>query len=543
MAPINSGNAGHPGWPLSGCADAATLTALAEGRIAGRRRERLEAHLDGCGGCRGGLARIEAARSTFRAIAEWAPPQTPAGGTARLEATLRWTRKDASGPELAGAPSDELRERRRRGLDQGLRHRLRYVGWAAAAAAVAAATGGLLLLRHGRGPAGAAVAHPYYNSPAVVPDAPGIAPAPARAVPERHGAAITLLGGEVRLVGLDGSQAALETGRPLGEGDRVLTGEGARLAFQWGEGSGALLEGGSELLIGKLQVRSQELSLLRGRIAVRVGPHQPGESMRVRSPDHDITVHGTWFVVGAFARGTTVEVLEGVVEVASPVGDGASTRLSAPSRAVFHRGSGLAIEERALSGREAQAVRAGSEMGLLAWTDPGQLLDENGLLHVSSSPPADLVVDGVSFGLSPLSLRRPHGRHLVELSRAGFATVRRWVGVGDSPAALDEALAARLPQLASVPPSPEEVMAIASARRAHSSACYERVLKRDPSLAGTLTLQMNVGPAGQVLRTRVGDDTLHDPQVIGCLRHEVAGWLFPRTRNAIVSYTFVFRAR
>ena len=74
-------------------------------------------------------------------------------------------------------------------------------------------------------------------------------------------------------------------------------------------------------------------------------------------------------------------------------------------------------------------------------------------------------------------------------------------------------------------------------------ACYERRLKRDPSLAGTVSLRLHVGDAGQVTRIDVEQSTLPDPLVAECLRREAAGWSFTQGRNATVVYPFVFRTQ
>jgi len=253
-------------------------------------------------------------------------------------------------------------------------------------------------------------------------------------------------------------------------------------------------------------------------------------------------VHGTWFVVGADARGTTVEVLEGVVEVTGRDGDGSSTRLAAPQRALFPRGQGVGVGARSLTGREAAALRLANEIGLLSsWSGVGHALDLTGMLQVASTPPASLVVDGVPFGSTPLGLRRPHGRHLVELSRPGFATVSRWVNVGSEPDELHLALP-RDAQLPSVtPPDEEEVRLVVSARKKHIAACYERSLKRDPNLAGTVELSIKIGPAGQVVGTSVSLNTVRDPDFARCLQREAAGWVFDHARNATVVYPFTFR--
>jgi hypothetical protein len=254
-----------------------------------------------------------------------------------------------------------------------------------------------------------------------------------------------------------------------------------------------------------------------------------------------VTVHGTWFNVACDARGTTIEVLEGVVEVAAIDGDGSSTRVAAPERAFFPRGRGTAEGTRALSGREAAALRAAGELGLLAWSGADGLDQTTGLLDVTSTPVGQLVVDGIAFGSTPLTLRRVRGRHLVELSRPGFATLSRWVQVGAEPGELRVAL---LPQPAAPPAvsQEEEVQAVYKSRRRQVSNCYEHALKRDPQLAGTIKLAIQVGPEGQVTSTKVEENTVPDPTVEECLRHETAGWSFEHTRNAKVVYPFILRA-
>ena len=80
--------------------------------------------------------------------------------------------------------------------------------------------------------------------------------------------------------------------------------------------------------------------------------------------------------------------------------------------------------------------------------------------------------------------------------------------------------------------APEEVQQVVGGRRRQIAACYQRVLKRDPSLAGTVTLELRIGPAGQVLSTKVDADTLSETQVTECLRQEAKGWMFESARNS-----------
>ena len=506
------------------CVEAKTLADFGCGRLAAKESAKVGAHVAACARCNAATERLKRVSDTLQAIAEETPPSLSAAGQARMEATLRWTRVD---PEPT-----------RRFQLGWLRPSRFYLTAAAAMVLAASATAFTVWRHHHAGTPGMTEVAPQLAK-IVQPVPAPIAPAP-RLEPLR--AVITLVGGDARVDHDAGGAKPADPAQPLREKDRLSTAQGARLAFQWGEGSGALLAGASELALDRLEARAQEFRLLRGQVSVRVGPHQPGESFRVVSPDHTVTVHGTWFIVAAEARGTLVEVLEGVVEVASRQGDGASTKLMAPSRAFFPRERGVAEGERSLTGREAAALRAGGEMGMLAWAGIDGVFSDTGLLHIASDPPASLVVDGVAFGQTPLQLRRPRDRHLVELSRPGFATVRRWITIGDEQEELHLAMTAEVKKAESTPAAPEEVQQVVAARRRQVSTCYERALKRDPGLAGTVTLEIHIGPAGQVLGTRIDADTLKEEQVVDCLRHEAAGWLFQRARNATVVYPFVFRA-
>jgi hypothetical protein len=169
------------------------------------------------------------------------------------------------------------------------------------------------------------------------------------------------------------------------------------------------------------------------------------------------------------------------------------------------------------------------------------LLQSTGLLRVGSEPPASLAVDGVTFSRTPLAVRRANGRHLIELSRPGFATIRRWITVGPETEELRLALLSQAAPEPPAEPAPDAMQAVMRARRRQISACYEHALKRDPGLAGTITLALRLGPAGQVLGTTVESDTLADPAVTECLRREAAGWAFAGAHDATVVYPFVFR--
>ena len=140
-------------------------------------------------------------------------------------------------------------------------------------------------------------------------------------------------------------------------------------------------------------------------------------------------------------------------------------------------------------------------------------------------------------------VRRPLGNHYVELTRADFRTVQKWVAVGREPSELRAALVHAPAPVAETESAPVEIESMVRRRASQIRACYERRLKRDPELAGTVSLRLRVGDAGQVTRVDVEQSTLPDPLVADCLRHEAAGWSFEHGRNATVVYPFVFRTQ
>jgi ferric-dicitrate binding protein FerR (iron transport regulator) len=454
-------------------------------------------HVDGCAACARAFDRVRASQATLRAVAASEPPEPSPVALVRAEASIRWTRVT---PEPAV--------------------RRRFV------VALALATACALAL--------AWATRDWTRAP-VDHGAPATAMARlARPAPAGLTALVTLVGGDVRLVRA-GATRRLDFDARLAAGDRLATGATARVAAQWSEGSGFLLFGDGELALARLETRTQRLELERGKISVRVGPHEPGESLQVITPDHVVSVHGTWFNVASAQHVTTVEVLEGTVEVLERDGSSA-TLLTAPARAVFGHGRASSA---ALSAHEAARARAASEMNLVAWAGLEAARAASGALVVASDPPAELAVDGVALGATPLSVRRPLGSHLVELTRPGFASLRQWTAVGREPGELRLALVhAPPPESDSVP---IEIESMVRRRATQIRACYERRLKRDPSLAGTVSLRLRVGGAGQVKGVTVEESTLPDELVGECLRREAAGWSFAVGRNATVVYPFVFR--
>jgi ferric-dicitrate binding protein FerR (iron transport regulator) len=475
---------------------------LAEYAAGKRTDARSVAHVESCAPCQAALSRVTAARAALADMALLQPPEPSPAAEARAEASIRWTRP----------------------MPRARRVRPRVMASLMTTCAFAALT--LWLTRD-------------WSLAPGDRSAPRVAARLAPPLDKRLEALVMIVGGDVKVGRALAQPRSLDIASRLGAGDRVTTATSARVAAQWSEGSGFLLLSESELMMTRLEARTQRLNLQRGKVAVRVGPHDQAarehqapldgtvaESLQVSTPDHVVSVHGTWFTVAAAAHVTTVEVLEGTVEVTERDGS-SSTLLHAPVRALFARGR---VQSSALSVREVARLRGESEMNLMAWPGLVAARAASGTLLVATQPSAQLAMDGVAIGPTTLSLRRPLGRHYVELTRAGFVPLHQWVTVGPEPGELRAAM------VHSVAPAPDtapvEIEDMVRRRATQIRACYERRLKHDPELAGTVSLRLHVGDAGQVTRVDEEQSTLPDPLVGECLRHEAAGWSFAQGRDS-----------
>lgn len=75
-------------------------------------------------------------------------------------------------------------------------------------------------------------------------------------------------------------------------------------------------------------------------------------------------------------------------------------------------------------------------------------------------------------------------------------------------------------------------------------ACYERALKRNPSLSGKIVIHWTITAAGTVSGVDVENDTMGDSEVASCIKSLIARWRFPAPSGGSVdvSFPFVFQA-
>jgi TonB family protein len=75
-------------------------------------------------------------------------------------------------------------------------------------------------------------------------------------------------------------------------------------------------------------------------------------------------------------------------------------------------------------------------------------------------------------------------------------------------------------------------------------ACYEKALKRNPSLAGKITLRFTISAIGKVTAADIDSNSLGDDEVGSCMTTIVKTWRFPAPAGGEVqfSYPFIFQA-
>lgn len=75
--------------------------------------------------------------------------------------------------------------------------------------------------------------------------------------------------------------------------------------------------------------------------------------------------------------------------------------------------------------------------------------------------------------------------------------------------------------------------------------CYERQLSANPDLFGKVAVKFTIAASGQVEQQLIGDTTLKNATVEGCILNRVAGWKFPQPSGGtrvLVTYPFLFKS-
>lgn len=76
--------------------------------------------------------------------------------------------------------------------------------------------------------------------------------------------------------------------------------------------------------------------------------------------------------------------------------------------------------------------------------------------------------------------------------------------------------------------------------------CYERQLSANPDLLGKIQVKFTIGASGKVVEQKIGQTTLNNQMVEGCILRRVTAWKFPAPKGGtqvFVSYPFLFKSQ
>jgi TonB family protein len=75
--------------------------------------------------------------------------------------------------------------------------------------------------------------------------------------------------------------------------------------------------------------------------------------------------------------------------------------------------------------------------------------------------------------------------------------------------------------------------------------CYERQLSAEPDIYGKVIVKFSIGAKGLVETQRVGNSSLRNAMVEGCILRRIASWKFPQPKGGtevLVTYPFLFKS-
>ena len=221
-----------------------------------------------------------------------------------------------------------------------------------------------------------------------------------------------------------GSRAGDSRTTPLSARDRFEVGsvlqvaEGGRLALSWG-GARVVVEGShgpARVRLVSSRIGARQLELVEGRVLLDVDPLPAGAQLAVLSGDAIVSVHGTVFLVERDSRGVSAAVDRGLVEVRF----GSAAPILLPAGTQLLPG---ATGPSAIAPQTQEALR-----GIPAAVPVAPVADDT-LDVFSDTGDAEVSVDGIPRGRTPLSLALPAGRHLVRVSSKGHEPVEERVDV------------------------------------------------------------------------------------------------------------------
>lgn len=375
---------------------------LAAGRVSDAERAALEAHAAACEPCRGARGRVEQARRAMDAIADGPVP------------ALNW---ETLGARIHWSVSSDLRRREREQEGRaGWTRRLFPLSLGGAVVAAAAAGVWYLVLRTEPTAPKPELVHrdPVQE---VIKDDLKPAPEPAPAAAPLEGVVILAQG----KVAVDGAPASLDA--PLRAGSRIVAEDDGRIAVQFGDRSGFVVEPGTTVELVAFDAEAVELRVA-GAITCEVTKRDPGQRFAVVAGGRRVEVRGTVFRVAQRGDELDVTVTRGrvaVIEADAEVEVPAGQRLALP---VAARLAGRA--PRAFTPAEEKQLADRMRVPMLpAWQDPAAARAGSSIVSIAAAGGVRVSLDGVALGAGSVVVRTAPGRHLVEVGGR-----KKWVEVG-----------------------------------------------------------------------------------------------------------------
>lgn len=117
----------------------------------------------------------------------------------------------------------------------------------------------------------------------------------------------------------------------------------------------------------------------------------------------------------------------------------------------------------------------------------------------------------------------------VALAEKGTAAVRGGVSM-------------QAPEVESKDVDREKLASYVRGRKGAIQQCYEKELKRNPSLKGKVVVRFNITPSGRTSEIEIEENTLGNEAVASCIRTTIRTWIFPfkPDSDVPVAYPFVF---
>ncbi len=110
------------------------------------------------------------------------------------------------------------------------------------------------------------------------------------------------------------------------------------------------------------------------------------------------------------------------------------------------------------------------------------------------------------------------------------------------PAQVRGKVADAVPEVESAEIDRGKLTAYLRARMSAIQGCYEKELKRNPSLKGKVVVRFTITPQGRASDIEIEENTLGNDAVPSCIKTVIRGWVFPFKPDgeATVAYPFVF---